>query len=131
MRTLLVSIFAMFLSLSAKAAESYNCSAFLPQGEASIIIQDEVGGVQKVKLAFSNKSRNQIYVGTLKVIENSRNGLVAAGNILAYEAHPVIEVNLTGSLKPGPRGVVTFQLYAKGDRRIELGYGNILHCVRQ
>ena len=52
MRTLIVSIFATFLSLSAKATEAYNCSAFLPQGEASILIQDEVGGIQKVKLAL-------------------------------------------------------------------------------
>ena len=137
MRTISSAILTVFFSFSAMAAsasESYVCSTQLPQGTAEVTIENGLGVGQQIKLNFYNQARNQNYVGTLKVASSTENNgqteILAQGVVLAYEAHPAISVSLQGSIDSAS-GDVTLQLYAGGDRRIELGYGNILRCQKQ
>lgn len=126
------ALLALFLSLTAKASvETYDCTAFLPRGKASMVVQTEDDGGQSVRLAFTNGLRNQTHIGTLQILENSSRGFLAVGDLLAYEINPVIGVSLHGSLIPGPDGAVNVVLYAAADRRIEYGYGNPLHCRKR
>ena len=128
MRNLAFGILTMLVSLSAMAdtiTAHYDCSTTLPSGSAEVIVFDS----GKITLHFYNQSGNQTYTGVLQVNSSEAGQFIAAGNVTAYEMHPVIPVSLYGSTSLADEE--SFQLYAGADRRIEFGYGNILHCKKQ
>jgi hypothetical protein len=123
---------ALLLSFSAMASDDvYDCSAYVPKGKATLAVRTELDGSQKIRVVFTNELRNQTHIGTLEVLENSSNGLLAVGDLLAYELRPVISVTLQGSFVPDDGGAVSVVLYARADHRIEYGYGNPLHCQKR
>ena len=130
MQKMIFGTLSLLFSFSAMASESYRCTAHFPKGNASMSIQAEPDGSQTIRFAFFNQAKNQIYPGTLQVLENSSNEILAEGNLRAFDADPVISVSLVGSLTPDESGTVSLQIYAQGDKRIERGFGNILHCQK-
>jgi hypothetical protein len=131
MKTLMISSMLLLISGFAQAADTYQCSNFLPKGSSTLTIESNSNGPSVIALNFHNASLNQDFEGNLDVTYFSANngGIVAHGMLSSNGT--AIEVALQGSLNPSTSGsAVSLVLYANGDRRIENGYGNPLGCER-
>lgn len=119
-----------FFSISSLAAEIFNCEARLPQGTAQIIAQEGIqeGGV--LNLAFKHHGQNQFYVGKLRVVSTAGESFLAQGFLRTFDRHPVMQIFLSGNSSPDINGVINFQIYANGNRRMDFGFGNVLRCVK-
>lgn len=135
MGKIVFGLLTVLLSTAAMASEQYICSAELPQGEAQVIVQNDLSVGQQIYLRFYHRASNQTYQGTLAVTASQNNDFLAQGRIHAFEPNPSIEVSLTGTLDPNNNETQTLQLYAGSndqvDKRIEYGYGNVLRCHKQ
>jgi len=126
----------ILFSTSAMASDTYLCLAQGPQGKVKMTVPNNFSANDQIYFAFGSSAPNKTFSGTLSVLDSFSYNITLGGTIYASGDQDPINVRLYGTIDPYSLAIQTLRLYGrtpdgKIDKRVDQGFGNILHCEKQ
>jgi hypothetical protein len=132
MKTLALAL-GLILFTSAAQAQGITvlCQSSVPLSTALITIARGENSTASFQVILRNHSSNQTYRGEFngQVDTSIARGVIAKGYLTSVNGDQ-IQAFLQGQLAPSSNGVLPFSINAKGDHRIEFGYGLNMECKK-